>query len=205
LDHQRQTLPSLVQCRPDHCVSEAHSLPTLISSCTATSNSSRAARARVKLTLSAHLSYISDTGAYSLKPLFIAGSTITVVLLDASLIAERWLRHRGKLARNTSWAEKSFSIIAIIAGIAGALGLILLSIFDTYRHPTLHDHFLILFIVGYVVSAIFVCAEYQRLGIHFRQHRILRASFWLKLFFIIVEVALAIGQFSFGPAIGSFG
>lgn len=128
-----------------------------------------------------------------MKPLFIAGSVITVVLLDASLIAERWLRHRGKLAPNTSWTQKIFSIIAIIAGIAGALGLILLSIFDTYRHPTLHDHFLILFIVGYVVSAIFVCAEYQRLGIHFREHRILRISFWLKLFFIIIEVALAIG------------
>lgn len=40
---------------------------------------------------------------------------------------------------------------------------------------------------GYVISAIFVCAEYQRLGIHFRQHRVLRASFWMKLFFILIE------------------
>ncbi|KAL8956245.1 MAG: hypothetical protein Q9183_006368, partial [Haloplaca sp. 2 TL-2023] len=44
---------------------------------------------------------------------------------------------------------------------------------------------------GYVISAIFICAEYQRLGVHFRQHRILRASFWAKLFFIIVEFCLA--------------
>ena len=46
---------------------------------------------------------------------------------------------------------------------------------------------------GYVVSAIFVCIEYQRLGIKYRQHSILRTSFWIKLTFIFVEVALAVG------------
>lgn len=51
-----------------------------------------------------------------------------------------------------------------------------------------------IFSVGYIISAIFACAEYQRLGIHFRQYRILRASFWIKLFFILTEIALAIGE-----------
>lgn len=45
---------------------------------------------------------------------------------------------------------------------------------------------------GYIISAIFICAEYQRLGIHFREHRILRASFWIKLTFIFIEGGLAI-------------
>lgn len=45
---------------------------------------------------------------------------------------------------------------------------------------------------GYIISAIFVCWEYQRLGIHYRQHRILRISFWIKLAFIFVELGLAI-------------
>lgn len=45
---------------------------------------------------------------------------------------------------------------------------------------------------GYVISAVFICAEYQRLGIHFREHRILRISFWIKLTFIFVEIALAV-------------
>jgi hypothetical protein len=52
---------------------------------------------------------------------------------------------------------------------------------------------LALFILGYIVSAIFVCAEYQRLGIHYREHRILRNSFWIKLAFILIEIGLAIG------------
>jgi hypothetical protein len=41
------------------------------------------------------------------------------------------------------------------------------------------------FIIGYIVSAIFTCWGYQRLGIHYRQHSILRISFWVKLAFII--------------------
>ena len=80
----------------------------------------------------------------------------------------------------------------MVFAVAGTAGLILLSIFDTLHHPKLHDGFLLLFIAGYVVSAIFICAEYQRLGIHFREHFILRFSFWAKLIFIIVEVIFAI-------------
>lgn len=45
---------------------------------------------------------------------------------------------------------------------------------------------------GYIVSAIFICAEYQRLGMHHREHRHLRISFWIKLVFILVELGLAI-------------
>ncbi|KAK6376437.1 uncharacterized protein PV06_06011 [Exophiala oligosperma] len=138
------------------------------------------------------IAYISDTGAYGLKPLFITGSVITTVFLDLGFMAERWLRHAGRLAPNTSTAQKILSVLAIVCAVAGAAGLILLSIFDTYHHPHLHDGFLLLFIAGYVLSAVFLCAEYQRLGIHYRSHRILRISFWVKLTFIIVEVILAI-------------
>lgn len=46
--------------------------------------------------------------------------------------------------------------------------------------------------IAYIISAIFICAEYQRLGIHFRQYSVLRSSFWIKLVFIIVEICLAI-------------
>jgi hypothetical protein len=53
--------------------------------------------------------------------------------------------------------------------------------------------------MGYVVSAIFICWEYQRLGMHFRQQRILRASFWIKLMFILLEVTLAFGQLLIHP------
>ncbi|KAL8656651.1 MAG: hypothetical protein Q9210_000083 [Variospora velana] len=138
-----------------------------------------------------NIAYISDIGAQGLQPLFIAGCTVMCVFLDLSFAAERWLRHTGRLAKNMGIAEKVLSGLSIIFAIGGTCGLVLLSIFDTVRHPKLHDGFLLLFIAGYVISAIFICAEYQRLGVHFRQHRILRASFWMKLFFIIIEIFLA--------------
>lgn len=81
----------------------------------------------------------ADEGAQLLKPLFIAGGTVMVVTLDLSMAAERWLRHRGRLAKNTSYAQEALSVIAILCSIAGAIGLILLTIFDTLRHPVMHD------------------------------------------------------------------
>lgn len=138
------------------------------------------------------IAYISDVGAFQLKPMFISMSVVVVVFLDIGIIAERWLRHTGRLAPNTSWTQKILSMFAILFALIGAAGLILLSIFDTYRHNKLHNIFLLLFIGGYIISAIFLCAEYQRLGIHYRHHRILAISFWMKLAFIIIEVVLAI-------------
>lgn len=138
------------------------------------------------------IAYISDVGAESLKPLFIAGACVTTIFLDLSFLSERWLRHRGRLAKNTTMLEKVLSGLSLLFAAIGTAGLILLSIFDTLHHPRLHDIFLLLFIAGYVISAIFICWEYQRLGIHFRQHRVLRLSFWIKLSFILIEICLAI-------------
>ncbi|KAG9241857.1 SFK1-like membrane protein [Calycina marina] len=139
-----------------------------------------------------NIAYISDVGAGSLKPLFITGSCVTTVFLDLSFISERWLRHNGRLVANTSVFQKVLSLVSLFFAGVGTVGLICLSIFDTLRYPTLHDLFLLLFIVGYVISAVFLCWEYQRLGIHFRQHAVLRNSFWIKLAFIFIELALAI-------------
>lgn len=111
------------------------------------------------------IAYISDVGAQHLKPLFIAGSIVTTVFLDLAFLSERWLRHRGRLARNTTSLEKTLSYLGILFAVFGSAGLILLSIFDTLHYPTAHDCFLLLFIAGYVVSAVFICWEYQRLGI----------------------------------------
>lgn len=157
-----------------------------------------------------HIPFISDIGAQKLKPLFITGSVLTTVLLDASFLSQRWLRHSGRLVPNRSLGEKILDILTIVFGLIGTAGLILLSIFDTYRHNKLHDIFLLLFIGGYLISAVFICWEYQRLGIsksqtlrleltneltlhaENREHAVLRISFWVKLTFILVELALAV-------------
>ena len=139
------------------------------------------------------IAYISDIGAFGLQPLFETGCVITGSLLLISFICERWLRHNGKLARNTSTTQKVLSVISIIAAAAGSGGLMTLSFNNDYYHQNLHDGMLLLFIAGYIISAICLCAEYQRLGIHYRNHKVLRMSFWIKLAFIIIEGILAIG------------
>jgi len=111
------------------------------------------------------IAYISNVGAHSLKPLFIAGCVLTSITLDASLVADRWLRHKGRLVRNVSSGEKILKALTIVFALVGTTGLILLSIFDTARHKMLHDIFLTMFMAGYLFSAVFICWEYQRLGI----------------------------------------
>ena len=58
------------------------------------------------------IAYISDIGAQGLKPLFIAGCSVTTVFLDLSFASERWLRHTGRLAKNLGVAEKVLSALS---------------------------------------------------------------------------------------------
>ena len=55
--------------------------------------------------------------------------------------------------------EKTFSILAILSSIVAGCGLILLSIFDTKRYTTLHRLFLLIFMVGVWLTAIFSVVE----------------------------------------------
>lgn len=70
---------------------------------------------------------------------------VTVVSFDVVFIAERWLRHRGTLAVNTSWFQKWLSILATITAIIGAIGLILLTCLNNVSFDTAHDICLVIF------------------------------------------------------------
>ena len=100
------------------------------------------------------IAYISDIGATNLQPLFIAGSAVSVVVFDVCFVSERWLRHKGRLAHNTSITQKILSGFACAFAIIGAAGLILLTILDTVDHPNAHDICLGVFM--YVYPTIFL-------------------------------------------------
>jgi len=55
--------------------------------------------------------------------------------------------------------EHVFAALAILGSLIGGVGLICLSVFDTKRHPSLHRVFLLVFMLGVVVSAIFTVIE----------------------------------------------
>jgi hypothetical protein len=140
------------------------------------------------------VAYISDVGAQGLKPLFIAGSCVMAVFLDLSFASERWLRHMGRLAKNRTVMEKVLTTLSLICAVAGTVGLICLTIFDTLRHSRLHHIFLIVFIVGYVLSAIFICWEYQRLGIS-------KMCPWGYLLVWIILITSRLPRASYSPCI----
>lgn len=123
-----------------------------------------------------NIAYISDIGASYLKPLFIVGSSITAVCFVLTLAVGRWLKsHSGRyvvkdLSLSTSHtsgrllpdkrkAGRVCGFLAVVGALIGGTGLILLSVFDTARYTTLHRIFLLVFMVGVALSAIFTVIE----------------------------------------------
>ncbi|KAL2118280.1 hypothetical protein VTJ04DRAFT_7940 [Mycothermus thermophilus] len=137
------------------------------------------------------IAFISDVGASGLKPLFVTACVLTMLFLDLSLAADWWLRRRGRLAPNTDRMQKVLFALTLVMAVVGSVGLICLSVFDTIRYEWLHRVFLLVFIAGFVLSAIFLCWEFRRLKKAHQEITILRRSFYIKLAFVIIEFTLS--------------
>lgn len=144
--------------------------------------------------------YISDIGADILKPLFIVGCSITAVSFFLTLFIERYLRHSGRLMPNMRTRERVFGTLAVFGSFIGGSGLILLSIFDTKRFSSLHRLFLLIFMIGVALSAIFTIVEYRWISKDFRGVRQLKAGYWMKAIvagiLIILAIAFAVELFN---------
>ncbi|KAF7972534.1 hypothetical protein HWV62_17836 [Athelia sp. TMB] len=136
---------------------------------------------------------ISDVGASYLKPLFVTGGSITAVGFFLSLVFERWLRHSGRLLPNMRRRERVLSSLAILGAFIGGAGLILLTVFDTLRHHALHRAFLLVFILGVALSAIFTVLEYRWISRDFADVRKLRRAYVAKGAIAGVLIVLAVG------------
>lgn len=136
--------------------------------------------------------YISDVGATSLKPVFIACAATQAGLFMAALIFERYMRHSGRLLRNHRTAEKWLSVGAIVFGILGQIGIILVSVFDTVNHHSVHVGCLVLFIVGLGISAILNSAEFTLLDQNYPDVRRLKISYILRWIWVAIAIVLAI-------------
>ncbi|KAJ5574000.1 uncharacterized protein N7459_008427 [Penicillium hispanicum] len=125
--------------------------------------------------------YISDIAATELKPVFISGSVITMLCLNISFY--QFVQIKGN-------ANKFCTYISCLFAVIGSLGLIMLSAFDNLDHQYMHDSFVTIFIVGYLISAAVICVDYFYLTIsHGLHQRMLIASFMIKLSFVIIELA----------------
>lgn len=132
------------------------------------------------------IAYISDIGASGLKPLFIAGCSVTAFFFFLSLLSVRF--HIVLQRRLENWLD----ILSLGFGTMGAVSLILLSVFDTLHHSGLHRLFLFLFMLGVILSAIFTTIEYRRLGKTYAEQKVLRYSYNAKRFIFSIEFLLSI-------------
>ena len=55
--------------------------------------------------------------------------------------------------------EREFAALATLGSFIGGIGLVCLVVFDTKRHTSLHHTYLLVFILGVGISAIFSVAE----------------------------------------------
>lgn len=133
------------------------------------------------------LAFISDIGASALKPLFITGTSITSTFFFLSLLSMR--RNQALHKRK----DRVLDLCALFLGLVGSASLILLSVFDTARHSKLHRLFLLLFMLGIVLSALFTTLEYRSLGKSFTTHPVLKYSYAGKAVLLVVEGGLSIG------------
>jgi len=142
--------------------------------------------------------FISDVGATH-QTLFIAICCVTAGFYILSLFAERWLRHVDRLEPDMRIREKIFDWLAILFGIAGSIGLILLSVFNAFTHETIHWSMTLVFVVCVAISAIFQTAEVWSLHKDHPDRRSLMRNSILKLIVVTVAIACAI---AFGATFG---
>lgn len=128
-----------------------------------------------------------------MKTLFIVCASVQAAFFILSLVAERYLRHSGRLPRNMRVREKVFSGFAIFFSIPGQIGIILVAVFDSKNHSHTHFSMLILFIVCIGISCMCTIAEFFYLDNSYSGVRRLRVSYFFKLLWLIVAVILAIG------------
>lgn len=89
--------------------------------------------------------------------------------------------------------ERLFAWLAVLGALLGGAGLVLLSIFDTKRHTSLHRVFLLVFMLGVALSALFSIVEYRWISKDFGGYRALRRAYIMKGIIAGLLIALAIG------------
>lgn len=137
--------------------------------------------------------YISDIAATNLQPIFISCASAQALFFVLILIAERYLRHAGRLMPNWKRKEKILAGFAIGFGIIGQLGIIFVSTFNTHAFPGVHSAFLAVFIVFLGLSALCTVAELYVLDKAYVTHRSFKISYSFKALWWVVSLGLAIG------------
>ncbi|KAI0451523.1 hypothetical protein F5B21DRAFT_486844 [Xylaria acuta] len=100
--------------------------------------------------------FVSDIAAQTFQPVFIVGCAATGVCFFGAVFAVHHVRYSPRfygLTNDARW-KQGFSLVALITGLAAAVSLILLSIFDTYDAHARHLYLLMATFGGLFLSAL---------------------------------------------------
>lgn len=107
----------------------------------------------------------------------------------ATLVLDYALRRRKMLRpMKRRKSEKPLALASIFFGFIACLGLILLTIFDAFNHSTLHWTFALIFFVGLAISGALNVAEIGLLHKDHSKSRLLKWSYRIKVFIIVLAV-----------------
>lgn len=137
-------------------------------------------------------SFISDIGAFHLKPVFIAGCTLTSISFLATILSVHYARYSKHFydLHDSNW-RKAISVLALFFGTAACLSLFLLTIFDTYRYHVVHRRLLLSCFANLASSA--VCTQVVWLDQAWKASSFVRLRRWLVLSDVIVVVEVCLG------------
>ena len=102
--------------------------------------------------------YISDVGGAN-HALFIVLGTLTAIFFFGSIFLDYRLRHTARIPARVRRIERVSAALSVIFAFICALGCILLTIFDTFNHQTLHWTFAGIFFVALLLSGLFNMVE----------------------------------------------
>ena len=97
--------------------------------------------------------FISDVGAQH-HTYFIIFAVLSAAFYMLTTLVERHLRHQRRIPGSVRKRQTVLDVFSVIFAIIGAIGLILLSIFDDIEYPNVHWSMTVVFVAGVALSVL---------------------------------------------------
>ncbi|CAI6335020.1 unnamed protein product [Periconia digitata] len=144
-----------------------------------------------------YIAFISDLGAFELKPLFLIGGILTASCFMATMVVVQLARydHRMYGMKDAIW-KQWVSVVAMASGVVAGLGLILLTILDTFRFHEEHAVLLLVTFLGLVSTMVLTTVVYWDQTWKPSPFRSLRACCITSVVIVLVDFVLGVAFYT---------
>jgi len=145
-----------------------------------------------------YVAFISDIGAFQMKPLFLVGGLITAISFFGTVASVHFARYDSAMYAIVDYKHnKILSVTATLFGMVSAMSLVLLVTLDTYRHHEAHVVTLQLVFFSLAASAACTIAVYSDQLTRDSPFPKLRRHVWICCGIVLLEVLLSVPFFAF--------